>query len=88
MEYYYKEGDADNGRFYLAIQPDGEEKQVVFDVNRYTHNSEEPSPDGVSDFNPLKLYTSKNLIDYMNDNEKTLQIYWDDFKLWKNKQPE
>lgn len=88
LEYYYKEGDADDGRFYLTIQPDGGKKQVVFDVNRYTHNSEDPNPRGVSDFNPLKLYTSKKLIDYMSNNGKTLQIYWDDFKLWKNKRPE
>jgi len=88
LEYYYKEGDAENGRFYLAIQPEGGEKQVVFDVARFTHNSADSTPDGVSDFNPLKLYTSKKLIDYMRNNEKTLQIYWDDFKLWKNKRPE
>jgi hypothetical protein len=46
-----------------------------------------PDPDGVSDFNPLKLYTSKGLIDYMHSRGKTLQIYWDDFKLWKGKRP-
>ena len=88
LEYYYKEGDTDNGRFYLAIQPDGEKKQVIFDVKRFTHNSDDPNPDGVSDFNPLKLYTSKKLIEYMHNNNRTLQIYWDDFKLWKNKKPE
>jgi len=36
----------------------------------------------------LKLYTSKGLIDYMNSKGKTLQIYWDDFKLWKDKRPD
>lgn len=88
LEYYYKEGDAKNGRFYMTIQPDGEEKKVIFDLIHITHNSEDQNPDGVSDFNPLKLYTSKKLIDYMNSNNKTLQIYWDDFKLWKNKIPQ
>jgi hypothetical protein len=39
------------------------------------------------DFNPMKLYTSKELIDFMKSRGKTLQIYWDDYKLWKNKQP-
>jgi len=87
-EYYYREGDENKGRYYMAIQPEGEEKQVVFDVSRFTHNSSDPKPDGVSDFNPLKLYTSKKLIDFMNENDKTLQIYWDDVKLWKNKRPE
>ncbi len=87
-ELYYKEGDSKNGRYYMAIQPKGGEKQVVFDVTRVTHNSADTSPDGVTDFNPLKLYTSKGLIDFMRSKNKTLQIYWDDFKLWKNRRPE
>jgi len=87
LEYYYKEGDKNNGRFYMTIQPEGGEKEVIFDVNRVTHNTEDPNPDGVTEFNPLKLYTSKQLIEYMKSKDKTLQIYWDDFKLWKNKRP-
>jgi len=86
-EYYYKEGDNNSGRYYMAIQQEGEEKMVIFDVHKITHNTTDPNPDGVSDFNPLKLYTSKGLIDYMRSQGKTLQIYWDDFKLWKNKRP-
>jgi len=61
---------------------------VIFDLHKITHNTTDPDPDGVSDFNPLKLYTSKGLIDYMNSKGKTLQIYWDDFKLWKDKRPD
>lgn len=87
LEYYYKEGNAEEGRFYMAIQPDGGEKEVVFDLKRITHNTKDPAPDGVTDFNPIKLYTSKQLIDYMRSQGKTLQIYWDDFKLWKDKRP-
>lgn len=87
MDYYYKEGNDQNGRFYLTVHPENGKKEVVFDVTRYTHNSFDPSPGGVTDFNPLKLYTSKKLIDYMAGEGKTLQIYWDDFKLWKDKRP-
>lgn len=87
LEYYYKEGDAQNGKFYMTIQPEGESKKVIFDLTRVTHNSKDPNPDGVTEFNPLKLYTSKQLIEYMKSQGKTLQIYWDDFKLWKNKRP-
>jgi hypothetical protein len=87
LEYYYKEGDAENGRFYMTIRPEGEEEKVIFDLNRITHNSKDPTPDGVTHFNPIKLYTSKELIDYMSSKDKTLQIYWDDFQLWKNKRP-
>ena len=72
----------------MTIQPQDEDKVVVFDVKKVTHNSQDKNPDGVTDFNPLKLYTSKGLIDYMRSKGKTLQIYWDDFKLWKNKRPD
>ncbi len=87
-EYYYKEGDENTGRYYMTIQPDGDEKVVVFDVHNVTHNSLDTNPDGVTDFNPMKLYTSKGLIDFMRSKNKSLQIYWDDFKLWKDKRPE
>lgn len=87
LEYYYKEGNAGNGRFYMSICTDGAKKQIVYDLTRITHNSKDMDPDGVSDFNPFKLYTSKKLVEYMNGNGKSLQIYWDDFKLWKNKRP-
>ncbi|MFT6679410.1 MAG: hypothetical protein ACJAZG_002090, partial [Granulosicoccus sp.] len=38
-------------------------------------------------FNPMKLYTSDELLNYMIANNGILQIYWDDFKLWKNHKP-
>ena len=88
MDYYYKEGDRDNGRFYLSITKDGEKKEVVFDLKTITHHSQDRNPDGLGHFNPMKLYTSKDLISFMRRNGKTLQIYWDDFRLWKNKRPE
>ena len=87
LEYYFKEGDHNSGRFRMAITPAGEQKQVVFDVRKITHNTEDLHPDRVGDFNPLKLYTSKDLINFMRSQNKVLQIYWDDFKLWKDKRP-
>jgi hypothetical protein len=87
LEYYYKEGDANNGKFYMSIQPDGGKKEIIYDLTKITHNTKDPHPDGVTDFNPIKMYTSKKLIDYMGSQGKTLQIYWDDFKLWKDRRP-
>jgi hypothetical protein len=88
LDYYYKEGDETTGRFWLAITPDGEERKIIFDLTHITHNTTDPSPDGLGDFNPLKLYTSKDLIGFIKEQGKTLQIYWDDFRLWKEKRPE
>lgn len=85
LDLYYKEGNNETGKFYLAMTPEGEKKQVIFNLTRITHNTEDPHPDGVGDFNPIKLYTSKELISFMKSKGRTLQIYWDDYKLWKGK---
>lgn len=87
MDYYFKEGNKENGRFWMAITPDGEATQVVFDVHNFTHNTKDPSPNGVTSFNPLKLYTSSSFVAHVKKEGKTLQIFWDDYRLWKNKRP-
>ena len=88
MDFYYKEGNQENGQFYLSIKPKNEQKKIIFDLKRITHNTQDPKPDGISDYNPIKLYTSGDLIEYMKSQKKTLQIYWDDFRLWKDKKPD
>ncbi len=88
IELYLKEGDEENGRFYMAITPEGGEKVVVFDVTGYTQHPREKYPDGYTDMNPLKFYTSEDIINYMNANGKNLEIYWDDWTFWRNKTPE
>jgi hypothetical protein len=87
LNLYFKEGDNTTGKFYLSMTPEGGTKQIVFDLTKITHNTEDPHPDGVGDFNPIKLYTSKGLIDFMKSQGRTLQIFWDDYKLWKGREP-
>ncbi len=87
LEYYFKEGDNENGRFFMAVTPDGGQREVVYDVTGWTQNTTDPAPDGITDWNPLKLYTSKEIVDHLRNQGKTLQIYWDDFELWENRQP-
>jgi hypothetical protein len=57
LEYYFKEGNAQNGRFYMTIEPDGGKKEKIFDVTNVTHNSKDAAPDGVTHFNPMKMQT-------------------------------
>ena len=85
MEYIFKEGNAGTGRFLLAITPDGGKRQVVYDVHNFTHNTEDPNPNGLTGYNPMKLYTSKEVIGFIKAQGQTLQIYWDDWKLWRMK---
>jgi len=56
-------------------------------VTNFTHMTKDPAPNGLTGYNPMKLYTSKELVSYVKSQGKTLQIYWDDFKLWTNKRP-
>ncbi len=75
LEYYIKEGDSSTGRFYMSIAPEAENKTVVFDVKGYTHNTYDPEPDGIRQYNPMKLYTSKELINYMRLHGKNFCRY-------------
>ncbi len=86
-EVYFKEGDNNSGRFYFAITPEGGNKKVIFDITDFTHHPEDPCPDGLTHFNPMKLYTSDELLNYMTNNGGILQVYWDNFQLWKNHIP-
>ena len=81
---YFVEGGACGGRFVMTITPEGEPETTVFNVRNYTHHPEDPSPDGLSHFNPFKLYTDDELVDYMNGVNGMLNLYWDDFELWKD----
>ncbi len=81
IDVHFEEGDAEHGRFILSITPEGDAKTVVHDIKNYTHHPEDPAPDGLSHFNPFKLYTSDDLIEYVTNSGKLLNLYWDDFKL-------
>ena len=82
MHYYFKEGDAKTGRFIVIIETEKGGKQTVFDITNYTHSTKDPAPNGVTELNPLKLYTSMDLANFMRDQGKSLRIFWDDFKLY------
>jgi len=87
LEYYVKEGNSKTGRFLMTVQPEGGEKQVVFDIKNFTHNTKDTNPDGITLWNPIKLYTSKELVNYMRENDSALEILWDDFEVWKDRVP-
>jgi hypothetical protein len=85
IELYLKEGDENNGRFYMAVTPEGGNKEVIFDITNNTHHDKESCSDGFTHLQPMKLYTSDKLINYMKDSNKELSVYWDDWKFHINK---
>jgi hypothetical protein len=83
LEYYVAEGDKKRGHFFMAVTPEGGKRAVLFDITNFTHHTQDPAPNGFSTWNPLKLYTSKQLVDYMRGQGKALEAYWDDVSIWK-----
>ena len=85
IEMYLLEGDESTGRFYMAITPENGEKSVLFDVYNTTQHPRENYPDGYTQINALKFYTTDKIINQMKDNNKKLEIYWDDWIVYRSK---
>lgn len=83
IDILFIEGDATNGRFRMVVTPEGGTSATVFDIENFTRHPDDPFPDGLTDFNPMKLYTSAVLIDSMRALGGLCHVYWDDFKFWK-----
>lgn len=82
LETYFFEGDSSNGRYKVTITDTLDNTHTLFDITDYTHHPQDTSPDGVTNFNPMKLYTSGILIDGMNSVNSELSVFWDDFEFW------
>ena len=80
FETYFYEGDSLNGKYKVAVTDSMNNTHVLFDISDYTHHPNDPLPDGVTNFNPMKLYTSGLLIDGMTSLNSELSVYWDDFE--------
>ena len=87
IEVYIREGDDSDGRFLMAVTPEGGARQVVFDVTETTQHPDETCPDGFTHMQPLKLYTSDRLINYMRDSGRAVTVYWDDWDYSINSGP-
>lgn len=81
LDYGFVEGNADSGRFFLAATVNGGRRTVIFDIKGYTHHPEDLQPEGLSHFNPVKLYTSSRLIEFVRESGGSMEIMWDDFEL-------
>lgn len=87
IELYLKEGDGGSGQFYMAVTPYGGSKNVLFNIQNTTQHPKEKCADGFTHFEAMKVYTSDDNINYMNNANKELSLYWDDWELFVNKQP-
>lgn len=86
-EIYFKQGNENNGEFFFAITPDGGTQTEIFNITNFTHHPDDKHPDGVAHLNPFKLYTSDDIINYVDSQNGVLKIFWDDFELWNKHKP-
>ncbi len=84
LEYYYEEGDENTGRFIFTVTPEGEPRQIIFNITTYTRHPLDTTPNGLHALSPMKMYTHTRNIDTVRSNGGVLQMYWDDFKFWKD----
>lgn len=80
LELYMRQGDDQDGRFYMTVQPDGGDKMVLFDIVDYTHSPDDPAPAGFDYVNPIKLYTQKPVLDIVSDTGGAMDVHWDDLE--------
>lgn len=81
LEVSYRQGDLGNGRFHVTLTPDGGLRTTLFDVRSWTQHPDDPAPDGVTHINPVKLYTSREVIDQIRNSGGQLAVFWDDLSL-------
>ena len=81
LETYVREGGDDDGRFAMAMTVDGEARRVVFDEHRATVHPLSNERDGFRHLNPVKLYTSGVLTEFLARQGKSLRILWDDLEI-------
>lgn len=87
IELYIKEGEDQTGRFYLAVSDSTTNNLVLFDLTRRTKHDKDQILNGFTMVNPLKLYTSDELINYMKVHHKKLEVYWDNWSVYKYRRP-
>lgn len=84
VEVGYKQGNASSGRFYVAVTPASTGKKIeVMNVTNWTYHPQAPRPIPLTHWQPLKLYTSAEIIEHVRNKGGVLQIYWDDLEIWK-----
>ncbi len=78
LDYRYIQGGTQDGRFFLSVTPEGERTITIFDITNATHHPADLSPDGLGHLNPMKLYTSRQTIEFVRDRGSALRVYWRD----------
>ncbi len=81
LQYYYREGHGGDGRFALAVTQDGGDRLDLFDLAQPTLHPDATVGEGARHLNPVKLYTSALLTNFVADRGGELRVLWDDLAM-------
>lgn len=85
VEVGYKAGNNNTGRFYMGIKREHEaDYTTVFDITNWTYHPGSPEPVPMSSWQPLKVYTSSKIIDFIRDKGGMTELYFDDVEIYGN----
>ena len=80
LEIVLREGCEEDGLYRVDLELEDGSRFSVMSVQGSTHHPNDPNPDGMSNINPLKLYTSGDLVNFVRGENRALRILWDDFR--------
>ncbi len=83
IELGYKQGNEKSGRFYMAVKREKDKKfTTVFDITNWTYHPDSPKPVPLTHWQPIKIYTSSSVIDFVRRKGGAVQLYWDDVEIY------
>lgn len=71
------------GKFLLIATPQGAASQTLYDIEVDTHHPSAIQTDGITHFNPFKLYTNDAMINTLRSLGKMVHVFWDDFRFYR-----
>jgi len=85
LEYYFRDGDQNEGLFHMAATPEGGERQTICALHSIMHSPQNPDPKGVTYWAPIKMYTSATLAAWMKSQDRELELLFDDLAIWADR---
>ena len=85
IEIGYKAGDINTGHFYMGVKRENEDNfTTVFDITNWTYHPDSPEVVPMTSWQPLKIYTSSKIVDFIRKNGGVTQLYFDDLEIYDN----
>jgi hypothetical protein len=82
LDFYFKRGSGSNGAIKVTMTPDGGVTETLFNIKNHTID---PRNSGLypAAWQPMKLYTSKEILDWMRARGKAIDAWYNDLRWYR-----